>query len=40
MHKVLHETRNDKEKNNQLVNIFTSGLEDLDKKFKKCLKKK
>ena len=31
MHKVLHETRNDKDKNSKLVNIFNSGLEDLEK---------
>ena len=31
MHKVLHKTKNDKEKNSKLVNIFSSGLEDLEK---------
>ena len=30
MYKVLYET-NDKEKNSKLVNIFNSGLEDLEK---------
>ena len=40
MHKVLHKTRNDTEKNSKLVNIFNSGLEELKKKLKKCLKKK
>ena len=27
MHKVLNETKNDKEKNSKLMNIFNSGLE-------------
>ena len=40
MYKVLYETNNDKEKNSKLVNIFNSGLEDLKKKLKRCLKKK
>ena len=31
MYKVLQETNNDKEKNSKLVNIFSSGLEDLEK---------
>ena len=31
IHKVLYET-NDKEENSKLVNIFNSGLEDLEKK--------
>ena len=31
MPKVLQETNNDKEKNSKLVNIFSSGLEDLEK---------
>ena len=31
MYKVLYETNNDKEKNSKLVNIFNSGLEDLEK---------
>ena len=34
MHKVLHETKNDKEKNSRLMNIFNSGLEDLEKEIK------
>ena len=34
IHKVLHETRNDKDKNSKLVNIFNSGLEDLEKEVK------
>ena len=38
MHKVLHETRNDKEKNSKLVNIFNSGLEDLEKEIKEMSK--
>ena len=37
-HKVSHETKNDKEKNNKLVNIFNSGLEDLEKEIKKMSK--
>ena len=32
MYKVLYEINNDKEKNSKLVNIFNSGLEDLEKK--------
>ena len=38
MHKVLHETRNDKEKNSKLVNIFNSGLENLEKEIKEIFK--
>ena len=38
MHKVLHETKNDKEKNSKLVNIFNSGLEDLEKEIKEMSK--
>ena len=34
MYKVLYETNNDKEKNSKLVNIFNSGLEDLEKEIK------
>ena len=40
MHKSLHETRNDKDKNSKLVNIFNSGLEDLEKEIKEISKKK
>ena len=40
MYNVLYETNNDKEKNSKLVKVFNSGLEDLEKKLKKCLKKK
>ena len=38
MHKVLNETRNDKEKNSKFVNIFNSGLEDLEKEIKEMSK--
>ena len=38
MYKVLYETNNDKEKNSKLVNIFNSGLEDLEKEIKKMSK--
>ena len=38
MHKVLHETKNDKEKNSKLLNIFNSGLEDLEIKIKEISK--
>ena len=38
MHKVLHGTKNNKEKNSKLVNIFNSGLEDLEKEIKKMSK--
>ena len=38
MHKVLYEARNDKEKNSKLVNIFNSGLEDLEKEIKEMSK--
>ena len=38
MHKVLRETKNDKEKNSKLVNIFNSGLEDLEKEIKEMSK--
>ena len=38
MHKVLHETRNDKDKNSELVNIFNSGLEYLEKEIKEMSK--
>ena len=34
MYKVLYETNNDKEKNSELVNIFNSGLKDLEKEIK------
>ena len=34
MYKVLYETNNNKEKNSQLVKIFNSGLEDLEKELK------
>ena len=34
LYKVLYETNNDKEKNSKLVNIFNSGLEDLEKEIK------
>ena len=37
MYKVLNETK-DKEKNSKLVNIFNSGLEDLEKEIKKMSK--
>ena len=38
MYKVLRET-NDKEKNNKLVDIFHSGLKDLEQEIKKMSKK-
>ena len=38
MYKVLYETNNDKEKNSKLVNIFNSGLEDLEKEIKEMSK--
>ena len=38
VYKVLYETNNDKEKNSKLVNIFNSGLEDLEKEIKKMSK--
>ena len=41
MHKVLNETRNDKEKNSRFVNIFNSGLlivEELEKQIKEMSK--
>ena len=38
MYKVLNETTNDKEKNSKLVNIFNSGLEDLEKEIKEMSK--
>ena len=38
MHKVLHKTKNDKEKNSKLVNMFNSGLEDLEKEIKEMSK--
>ena len=37
MYKVLNETK-DKEKNSKLVNIFHSGLEDLEKEIKEMSK--
>ena len=37
MYKVLNETK-DKEKNSKLVNIFNSGLEDLEKEIKEMSK--
>ena len=37
MHKVLYDTK-DKEKNSKLVNIFNSGLEDLEKEIKEMSK--
>ena len=39
MYKVLNETNNDKEKNSKLVNIFDSGLEDLEKEIKEMSQK-
>ena len=39
MYKVLSETNNDKEKNNKLVNIFNSGLKDLENEIKNMPKK-
>ena len=38
LYKVLYETNNDKEKNSKLVNIFNSGLEDLEKEIKEMSK--
>ena len=38
MYKVLYET-NDKEKNNKFVDIFNSGLKDLQEEIKKMSKK-
>ena len=38
IYKVLYETNNDKEKNSKLVNIFNSGLEDLEKEIKEMSK--
>ena len=38
MYKVLYETINDKEKNSKLVNIFNSGLEDIEKEIKEMSK--
>ena len=38
MHKVLHGTKNNKDKNSKLVNIFNSGLEDLEKEIKEMSK--
>ena len=38
MHNVFHETKNDKEKNSKLVNIFNSELEDLEKEIKEMSK--
>ena len=38
MYKVLYETNNDKEKNSKLVNMFNSGLEDLEKEIKEMSK--
>ena len=34
----MYETNNDKEKNSKLVNIFNSGLEDLEKEIKEISK--
>ena len=39
MYKVLSETNNDKEKNNKLVNIFNSGLKDLENEIKNMSKR-
>ena len=39
MYKVLSETNNDKEKNNKLVNIFNSGLKDLENQIKNMSKR-
>ena len=39
MLKYLYQT-NDRKKNNELVNVIHSGLKDLKKKLKRCLKKK
>ena len=38
MYRVLYKTNNDKEKNSTLVEIFNSGLEDLEKEFKEMSK--
>ena len=38
MYNVLYKTNNDKEKNSKLVNIFNSGLEDLEKEIKEMSK--
>ena len=38
MYNVLYETNNDKEKNSKLVNIFNSGLKDLEKEIKEMSK--
>ena len=38
MYRVLYETNNDKEKISKLVEIFNSGLEDLEKKIKEMSK--
>ena len=38
MYKALYETNNDKEKNTKLVNIFNSGLEDLEKEIQEMSK--
>ena len=38
MQKVLNETKNYKEKNSKLFNMFNSGLEDLEKEIKKMSK--
>ena len=39
MYKVLSETNNDEEKNNKLVNIFNSGLKDLENQIKNMSKR-
>ena len=39
MLKFLYKT-NDREKNDELISIISSGLKDLKKKLKRCLKKK
>ena len=38
MYSVLYKTNNDKEKNSKLVEIFNSGLEDLEKEIKEMSK--
>ena len=40
MYKVLYETNNDKEKNSKLVEIFNSGLKDLEEEIKNMSKRK
>ena len=40
MYKVLYETNNDKEKNSKFVEIFNSGLNDLEEEIKNMSKTK